>query len=870
MAEPHVTRLTVEHCAGALGVGTATPRLSWRTETDRSGWLQAAYEVRVSAGEGSGHSTGRVDSGESVLVSWPSRPLRSRERRTVEVRVFGTDGSESPWSAPLAVEAALLEPSDWDAAFVGPGWDEDVESPQPCPFLRRSFAVRAPVSRARVYVTALGVYELELNGTRVGDHVLAPGWTSYHHRLRYDTFDVTDLVHEGDNAIGAVLGDGWYRGALVDNLRRNRYGDRLGLLCRLELTHPDETTTVVVSDEDWRASTGPIRAAGLYEGETYDARAELVGWSEPGYDDAAWEPVTTVAHDVATLHAASAPPIRVTERVLPVEIATSPSGRTIVDFGQNLVGMIELTVEGATGTEVTIRHAEVLQDGELCTEPLRRAAATDRYTLRGDGPETWHPRFTFHGFRYAEITGWPGELTADHVTALVVHSDMVRTGWFECSDPLVNRLHENVVWGMRGNFVGIPTDCPQRDERLGWTGDIGVFAPTATYLYDCAGFLESWLLDLAAEQRDDGAVPWVIPDSLDWLLPAAVWGDAAVTVPCTVYERFGDVGALAQQYDSMRAWVDLELSLAGDDLLWTGGFQFADWLDPTATKGDPFDQRTDPDLLATAAMIHSLDLVARTAELLGRDEDRRRYASAAADARAAFAREYVTPNGRLASDTQTAYALAIVYGLLGSEEQQDRAGARLRRLTLDRQLKIATGFVGTPLICDALTETGHVDAAYGLLTQEECPSWLYPVLRGATTIWERWDAITPDGRVNQDGIAMLSFNHYAFGAVADWIHRVVGGLAPAAPGWRQLRIAPRPGGGLQFASSRLDTPYGLAASSWELGTGTVTVRAVVAPNTSAQVVLPGSTDSFQVGAGSHSWTVPFEPAPAAEPSPNRW
>ena len=526
--------------------------------------------------------------------------------------------------------------------------------------------------------------------------------------------------------------------------------------------------------------------------------------------------MTIVEHDLATLTAPSAPPIRVTERITPTEISTSPSGRTIVDFGQNLVGVVELAVTGPAGTEITLRHAEVLQDGELCTQPLRAAVATDHYTLCGEGREVWHPRFTFHGFRFAEIDGWPGELTADDVTALVVHTDMTRTGWFECSDARINRLHENVVWGMRGNFVGLPTDCPQRDERLGWTGDIAVFAPTATYLYDCAGLLQSWLRDLAAEQRDDGTVPWVIPDSLEWLLPAAVWGDAAVTVPTTLHERFGDVGVLAQQYESMRAWVDCELTQAGDDLLWTDGFQFADWLDPTGADGDAFDQRTDPDLLATAAMIHSLDLLVAAAGLLGHHDDEQRYARVADDARAAFAREYVTPSGRLGSDAQTAYALAIVYGLLASDEQRRHAGERLRMLVLKRQLKIATGFVGTPLICDALTDTGHVDGAYGLLTQEECPSWLYPVLHGATTIWERWDAITPDGRVNPDGIAMLSFNHYAFGAVADWMHRVVGGLAPAAPGWRELRIAPQPGGGLTSASSRLDTPYGLASSSWEV------------------------------------------------------
>ncbi|HLM17997.1 MAG TPA: family 78 glycoside hydrolase catalytic domain, partial [Acidimicrobiia bacterium] len=677
----------------------------------------------------------------------------------------------------------------------------------------------------------LGVYEIELNGQRIGDHVLAPGWTSYHHQLRYDTFDVTDAIQAGENVIGAVLGDGWYRGALVDNLRRNRYGDRLAVLCQLEITHADGTVTVVVSDHGWRAATGPLMSSGLYEGETYDARAELTGWSTTGFDDSTWKPVTTVAHDLTTVTAPSGPPIRVTERITPVEIVTSPSGRTLVDFGQNLVGVIELTVDGPTGTEITLRHAEVLQDGELCVEPLRNALATDRYTLRGGGPETWRPRFTFHGFRFAEVTGWPGDLAAEDLRAVVVHTDLRRTGTFECSDADVSRLHENVVWGMRGNFVGLPTDCPQRDERLGWTGDIAVFAPTATFLYDCAGLLESWLRDLAAEQHDDGTVPWVIPDSLDWLLPAAVWGDAAVTVPTTFYERFGDRAVLDRQYDSMRAWVDRELELAGDDRLWTGGFQFADWLDPTGADGDAFDQRTDPDLLATAAMIHSLDLLARAAELLGRSDDHQRYARIAREARAAFVGEYVTPSGRLASDAQTAYSLAIAYALLDSAPQRAHAGDRLRALVLKSQLHIATGFVGTPLICDALTGTGHVDAAYGLLTQENCPSWLYPVLHGATTIWERWDAILPNGRVNEAGISMISFNHYAFGAVADWMHRVVGGLSPAAPGWRELRIAPQPGGGLTSAASHLDTPYGRASSSWELAGGTVTVRAVVPPNT---------------------------------------
>lgn len=864
MTRPRIAQLTVEHDCQSLVVGTPAPRLSWQTATEVPGWLQTHLELLIT-GDGEPFRSGPLESGESVLVEWPALPLTSRERRTVQVRVHGADGSTSEWSDPVVVEAGLLDPGDWQAAFVGPAWEEDLETPQPCPYLRREFAVAQPVTRARLYASALGVYELELNGRRVGDHVLAPGWTSYHHHLRYDAFDVTALVRDGPNVLGGVVGDGWYRGALAEDLRRNRYGTRSALLCQLELEHADGTTTVVVTDETWRASTGPIRSSGLYEGETYDARAELTGWSEPGFDDHDWHPVVTVAHDLATLRAPVAPPIRVTERVQPVEVVVSPSGRTIVDFGQNLVGVVEISVTGPAGTELTIRHAEVLQDGELCTAPLRNAEATDHYTLRGGGRETWRPRFTFHGFRYAEITGWPGELDPADLNALVVHTDMRRTGWFECSDERVNRLHRNVVWGMRGNFVGIPTDCPQRDERLGWTGDINVFAPTATFLYDCAGVLESWLRDLAAEQRDDGTVPWVIPDSLEWLLPAAVWGDAAVTVPAIVHERYGDRAVLRTQYRSMRAWVEQEVALAGDDLLWTGGFQFADWLDPTARSGDAFDQRTDPDLLATAAMVHSLDLLAAAAGLLDERDDQTRYSDLARRAREAFAREYVTPSGRLASDAQTAYALAIVYDLLGDEERRAHAGDRLSQLAVAGGLTIATGFVGTPLICDALSATGHVDTAYGLLTQEQCPSWLYPVLQGATTIWERWDALTPEGRVMPEGLSMISFNHYALGAVADWLHRVVGGLAPAAPGWRALRIAPEPGGGFTRASSRLDTPYGLAASSWELGDGTVTVDAVVPPNATAAVHLPGAARDVHVGAGTHRWTVPYDaiepPAP---------
>ena len=842
--------MSVEHRRNddLLGIGQREPRLSWTTSTDGDGWRQAAYEVEVAAPGDAAWSSGRIDSDESVLVPWPAAPLGSRQRRAVRVRVWGdADSDPSDWSDPVALETGLLDKDDWSAAFVTP--DEDT----PCPYLRRELDLAEVPERARLYVTALGVYEVEVNGHRVGDHVLAPGWTSYNHRLRYETFDVTDLLQPGRNVIDAVLGDGWYRGTLGwKGGRRAIYGDQLALLAQLEVVGADGTTHTVGTDDTWEAGQGPLVASGLYEGETHDARQAIGGWSG----------VHLLDQDLSRLEARVGPPVRRTEELRPVAVTTSPTGKTVVDFGQNLVGRLRLTLPadpGPAGTTITLRHAEVLQDSDLCTEPLRLAAATDRYVVGDDSAgTTWEPRFTFHGFRYAEVDGWPGELTADDLVAVVCHSDMERTGWFECSDDQVNRLHENVVWGMRGNFLDVPTDCPQRDERLGWTGDIEVFAPTACFLYDTAGFLASWLADLAADQREDGAVPFVIPNALTFVIAAAAWGDAATIVPWVVYQRSGDPGVLAAQYESMTAWVDHVVAEAGESRLWDDGFQFGDWLDPHAPAGNPFDGRTDVHLVANAYLCRSLDIVAGSAEVLDRPDDAKRYAAVADEVRAAFAREYVTPNGRLASDSQTAYALALQFDLLAGDALRDRAGRRLAELVEKAGHTIATGFVGTPLVCDALAEAGEATTAYQLLLQTRCPSWLYPVTQGATTIWERWDGILPDGRVNPDAMAMNSFNHYALGAIGDWLHRSVGGLAPAAPGYRRLRIAPivdRADGGLTWATSRHLTPYGLAESAWRIDGATFELSATVPPNTTATVVLPHSDAApVEVGSGQHRWT----------------
>ncbi len=854
-----IAELRFEHLGDAFGIGTAQPRLSWIISTETQGWQQAGYELEAYDGDGQlRDQTGQIDSDQSVLVPWPFAPLESRQRLGVRVRVLGTDGQVSAWSDPAPVEAGLLHPDDWTARFVTPDWDEDTSTPQPAPLLRHEFEVRSGVMEARLYITALGVYEAEINGRTVGDHVLDPGWTSYHHRLRYQTFDVTNMLREGRNAIGAILGDGWYRGKLgFGGGRRNNYGDRLALLAQLEIRYADGTTERIVTDDQWRAATGPILASDLYDGETYDARLERPGWGQANYADGDWAGVQQIDRDLATLVAPLGPPVRRTQIVAPVTISTSPAGRTLVDFGQNLVGRLRISVQGSPGQTITLRHAEVLEHGELGTRPLRGAAATDRYTLRGEGVETWEPRFTFHGFRYAEVDGWPGELRADDVQAVVCHSDMERTGFFECSDALVNRLHENVVWGMRGNFLDIPTDCPQRDERLGWTGDINVFSPTACFLYDCAGFLQSWLHDLAADQQAfGGVVPIVVPAVLGNTGPTAVWGDAAVIVPWVLYERFGDAGILAQQWESMQTWVDLVAGTAGERRLWDKGFQFGDWLDPSAPPDNPAAARTSRYIVATASFVRSAELLGQAAAVLGRSADAHRYGALAAEVRDAFSKEFATPNGRLVSDATTGYALAIQFGLLPTAEQRQQAGERLAELVRNNGYLISTGFVGTPLVCDALCSVGAYEDAYRLLLQRENPSWLYSVKMGATTVWERWDSMLPDGSINPG--EMTSFNHYALGAVADWLHRTVGGLAPGAPGYRRLEIRPQPGGGLTSAHARHKTPYGIAECAWTITQDQLELSVVVPPNTTAHVTLPGGNAApVEVESGTHLWSVPY-------------
>jgi len=838
-------------------VPVPAPRVSWVTSTDTPAWRQLAAELTWD--DGSSTATHELTGDASSFVAWPFDDLTPRQRGTLAVRVLGPDGW-SAWSAPQPVVASFLGSDEWRCEFIGLADPAGLAQPA---LLRTGFEVAEGLVRATWYATALGVYTAEVNGTPVDDQILKPGWTPYQYRLVHETTDVTASVVAGRNAIGVALTGGWYTESYgFQGQAKPVYGTQPSVAGQLLLEYADGSTQWVVTSSEWQATgDGPWISAGIYAGETYDARREPEGWSSPGFDATDWSGVRVLPAG-PTPGPRTSPEVRVIDEVAVVEVITSPSGKRILDFGQNLVGRLRVRVSGDAGATITLRHAEVLEDGELGVRPLRVARATDTYTLAG-GDAEWTPTFTFHGFRYAEISGWPGEFDPADVMAQVIHSDMVRTGWFECSDARVTRLHENVLWGMRGNFLYLPTDCPQRDERLGWTGDIQVFGPTASYLYDCNGLLASWLVDLALEQQAVGGVPFIVPDVLNsGKVPAAAWGDVATLLPWTLFQRFGDEAMLATQYPSAKAWVDQVLAIAGERHLWEGGFQFGDWVDPDAPPDHPSKAKADADLVASAYLYRSTRALAGIAAILGHDEDAAHYAEVAGLVREAWLAEYVTPSGRIMSDAQTSYALAIEFGLADGELQV-RLGERLAALVRRDGYRIGTGFVGTPLVTDALTRTGHLRQAGRMLRQEECPSWLYSVSMGATTVWERWDSMLEDGSINPG--EMTSFNHYALGAIADWLHRIVGGLAPAAPGYRRLQIAPQPLPGMEWARTSHDTPYGTAAVAWNREGDQIRVRATVPPNTTATVQLPGG-EPFEVASGSFEWVV-TDPDPAAKPEP---
>ena len=859
-----ISQLSFEHHRSALGIAETEPRISWRFAGGAKDWEHSSYDIEITRGDTtSSHS---ADTSDSVYISWPEEPLVSREHASVRARAHGQDGQEStPWSDWVTVETGLLSEEDWQGALtIAAERETEKGEPKRPVYFRKDFSVDGAVQSARLYITALGIYEAEINGERVGDLVLAPGWQSYETRHVYDTYDVTDLITGGgENAIGVSVGEGWYAGRLAWDEMREYWGDTIGVFALLQVTLEDGTVVDVPTDTTWQASTGPVLASEIYDGEVYDSRleAEISGWSSSGFDGGEWLATKELDSLHGKLAAPDAPPVRKLHEIKPQSVFQSPSGKTLIDFGQNLVGWLRLSgVERPSGTNITLHHAEVLEDGELALRPLRNAKARDTLLLHGDGPQTWEPRFTFHGFRYAQIDGWPEGAAAieDAVTAHVVYTDMEETGWFECSHDLLNKFHSNVRWSMRGNFVSLPTDCPQRDERLGWTGDAHAFGPTSNFLYDTAGLWRGWHKDVWSEmQRREGegsmVVPFFVPtlplDSNDQ--PAAYWGDVAVGNPWNLYRSFGDMAMLEEQFPQGRGWIDTGVPRNATTNLWDqSGSQFGDWLDPEAPPEDAGAATTHRYLVADAYLVEMTRVLANISRTLGQEDVAQSYLEQHDALRSAFQDTWIE-DGEMANRTQTAYALALEFGLYTDEAQRTAAAETLRSIIEENEYLVGTGFAGTPALGPALERIGAVEDFYAMLLQTKVPSWLYQVVQNATTTWERWDSLLEDGSVNPG--SMTSFNHYAFGAVADWIHGVIGGLRPKEPGWRVAEVRPVPGGDITSAETRYVSMYGEFKVVWNVEGEEFTMEVTVPPNAKAEVTVPGG-ETTEVGSGVHEFS----------------
>ena len=832
-----VTQLVCEYKANPLGIDVVQPRLSWKLVSSGNDVMQTAYEIKVTDLTAKGElvwNSGKVNSSQSVNIVYAGQELKSMQRLNWQVRVWDNETKASAWSESASWEMGILDTDMWNASWITSASEHELKDSRPSPYLRKDFSSDKKITSARVYVTALGLYELFLNGQKVSSDLFTPGWTSYKNRIQYQTYDVTSQV-KAKNTIGAILGDGWYRGNIAWG-GNNYYGDKLALLCQLQINYTDGTSETILSDNTWKVTTGPILYSDIYNGETYDARKEILGWSKPGFDDSKWEKVSILDHSKKILIAPQGEVVKAIEEIKPIKIVTTPKGETVFDMGQNMVGWVKLKMNGKKGDQVTLKFAEVLdKDGNFYTDNLRKAKSTDVYILKGEGEEVFEPHFTFHGFRFLKLEGLSAQPSLDQVTGVVIHSDMTPTGSFACSNPMINQLQHNIQWGQKGNFLDVPTDCPQRDERLGWTGDAQVFSMTAAFNFNVASFYTKWMHDVAADQLPSGLVPHVIPDVLNGEGGSTAWADVSVIVPWTTYLSYGDKRILEVQYPSMKGWVEYMKSRAGDDNLWTGDTHFGDWLAFATTNSDYPGATTEKDLIATAYYSYSSGILAKIASIIGNNDDAKKYAQLSGDIKKEFQKEFVTPAGRLVSHTQTAYSLALAFDLLPADLIPK--AAKYLAGDVKKMGHLTTGFVGTPLLCKTLSANGYDDLAFMLLNRKEYPSWLYPVTQGATTIWERWDGQKPDGSFQDVG--MNSFNHYAYGAIGEWLYQYVAGINidPEHPGYKHILLAPHTGGGLTNANAEFESLYGKIKSAWKLEGNDFVYEVTIPANTTATVTL---------------------------------
>jgi len=849
-AQVKVQNLLVENLSNPIGIDITSPRFSWQLVSNKRNVMQTAYEVRVgmttnpSKEKNLQWSSGKINSDSSVQVAYKGKPLQSGKKYFWQVRVWDNEGKASSWSPMAYWQMGLLDSNEWKAKWIESSLDKDGEH-RPAILFRKEFQSSKNIQSATAYITAHGMYEAMINGKRVGDFYLTPGWTSYNKRLQYQTYDVTNSLSTGVNDVGVTIDNGWYRGYLAWNGNKNTWGKDLSLLFQLNITYSDGSKESIVSDGSWKSSTGSIQDAEIYNGEIIDARKEKIGWNNVGYNDADWIPVTEKNYSKSVLVATQNEPVKKHETFSPVKVFTTPKGERVIDFGQNLVGWVRVKLNGSAGDTVKIFHAEVLdKKGNFYTENLRAAKAQAVYVLKGNDEESFEPHFTFFGFRYIKIEGLRGEIKPENFTAVALYSDMQATGAFTCSNPLINQLQHNIQWGQRGNFLDVPTDCPQRDERLGWTGDAQAFSRTAAFNRNVNNFFAKWLKDVAADQYENGSVPFVIPNVLGPNAGGSTgWADVCTIIPWNMYLAYGDKRILEQQYPSMKAWVDYMTKSSKNDL-WNTGYHFGDWL-----FYRPFDDNdgrsavTDKYLIAQSFWAYSTQILINAAKVLDKTNDVNTYSELLKRIKDAYLKEYVTPNGRLVSGTQTAYVLALNFDML-PESLRPLIAERLVDNIKSYGIQLTTGFLGTPYLCHVLTRFGYDSIAYKLLFRDKYPSWLYPVTMGATTIWERWDGMKPDSTFETPG--MNSFNHYAYGAIGDWMYRTITGinLDEDAPGYKKIIIRPYLTDSLSFASASLETYYGKVSSEWKKENGNLVLNVEVPANTTATVFIPAKDTDY--------------------------
>lgn len=879
-ANVEVTTMRVNRLDAPMGISAIqTPVFSWIVKSDVANSYQTAYEVVVTSKGRKVWSSGKVESDNSVAVKYEG-PLSADAHYIWSVRVWDNHGkvskrAYSSWHTGLNSDM-------WSAKWIGQ------KSEQPTPiYLRVEQKLTKKVRRATAYITAHGIYEAFINGNRVGDKQLTPGWTSYNKELQYQAFDVTPILKSGDNAVAVVVTPGWYSGGINYGSVKKRYyyGKNVALLMQINVEYTDGTRAVIATDDSWLAAGTNVAAEGIvfaniYDGQTIDARLRDNTWTTVAYKGEGWTKATVLSDfDTKTLIPTVNEPVVKNTPIKAVKYIVTPKGEKVIDFGQNIVGWEKVRLQGKAGDVVKISHAEVLdKDGNFYTINLRRAKATSTYILSG-GEDVFEPRHTFYGFRYIRVEGVEGDLNLADYQVIPVWSGFDNIGTFTSSNPIINQLQSNIWWGFHDNFVDVPTDCPQRDERLGWTGDAQVFFRTATFLGRVDTFFRKWLATLAWDQRADGGVPRVIPDTFpnsNSRVGAVGWADAATLIPWQHYMAYGDVTVLEQQYNSMKAWVDYVIARSRDrGWLWNDNFDnhYGDWL--FWTKDNDRDGQaavTNKFLLCQCFFVGSADIMYRTAEILGKKEDAAYYGDVAAKAREAFMNEYVTPNGVVSSDTQTAYVLALHFNIL-PENMRAKAVERLTGNITRYKNHITTGFLGTPHICNVLTDNGRSDVAYKLLLQKTCPSWIYPVTMGATTIWERWDSIRPNGVIPNNG--MNSFNHYSYGAIGDWLYRSAVGIRESSPGYKSITIHPHTGGDFEHMSASTQTPYGVVSAGWTAEKNILKTLNVEIPfNTTAKILVPAPNKDavtcsagiaptdycdgcvvFEVGSGVYSFTV---------------